>query len=292
MGQSASSCGIGGIATRRNLHTAGSLILGNSTVAANCLVTDGQYHSVQVSRGCQLFGVVASGAYHPSTISMFYWYGAFSGEGLYFENCQASLASYVTGIGGGFVGNGTGTPGTITFNGCLVQNCDEAFEGTLAQNLVLSNCHIAGQCRSGVVLNSPTSLTISNLTADSISQRLVSGVPNGATLALSHVTASSSNGACGVYLNGCGNAVLSITDSVLTGLQLLSADNASGFQFTFLRNSVPSGASFLFWINPVPTIMQSDYNSVYSSAHVQWGSTNYTWAAYKGATGQDGHSTP
>jgi hypothetical protein len=38
--------------------------------------------------------------------------------------------------------------------------------------------------------------------------------------------------------------------------------------------------------------MSSDYNTVYAGAHVQWGTTTYAWAAYKAATGQDGHSTP
>jgi hypothetical protein len=38
--------------------------------------------------------------------------------------------------------------------------------------------------------------------------------------------------------------------------------------------------------------MNSDYNTVYTGASVEWGTTNYTWAAYKAATGQDAHSTP
>ncbi len=292
MAQNASTCGIGGIATRRNVHGDGSLVLGSSTVAANCLAMDGQIHSVYVSRGCQLFGVVASGAYHPATISMFYWTDAFAGENLYFENCQALLPSYRLNVGSGFGGSGSGALGTITYKNCTVQNCDGAFEGTLAQNLVLTGCHVAGQCRSGVVLNNPANVTISNLTADSISQRLVAGVPNGASISMSGLNASSPNGACGVYMNGVSGVNLSLTDSTLAGFQLLSADSAPGFQFTFQRNTVPSGASILFWINPAPTAMSSDYNSVYGEAHIQWGSTGYTWAAYKAATGQDSHSTP
>jgi hypothetical protein len=93
-------------------------------------------------------------------------------------------------------------------------------------------------------------------------------------------------------LNGASGVTLSITDSVLAGFQLLSADSIASFNFTFLRNQVPSGAYNMFWINPVPTSMSSDYNTVYSGAHVQWGATSYTWAAYKTATGQDTHSTP
>ena len=291
MGQNAANCGIGGIATRRNEHNSGSLLLGSSAVAANCTVSDGQYHSVYVSRNCQLFGVVVSGAYHPTTISNFYWNGAFSGENLYFENCQALLATYVTSVGGGFGGNGTGTLGTITYKGCVVQNCDEAFEGSLAQSVVSTNCHIAGQCRSGFA-NNPASLTISNLTADSIIQRLVASPANGSTVTISGLNATSPNSACAVYLNGASGVTLSITDSVLAGFQLLSADSIASFNFTFLRNQVPSGAYNMFWINPVPTSMSSDYNTVYSGAHVQWGATSYTWAAYKTATGQDTHSTP
>jgi hypothetical protein len=292
MGQNASTCGIGGIATRRNLHANGSLVLGSSTVAANCQVADGQYHSVYVSRGCQLFGVVANGAYHPTTISMFYWNATFAGENLYFENCQALLESYVTGMGSGFGGNGSGTLGTVTYNNCVVQNCDEAFEGTLARTLVVRGCHIAGQSRAGLAVNDAASVTISNLTADSISQRLVTAIPNGANISVSGLNATSPNGACGVYLNGSSGVTLSITDSVLNGFQLLSADSAPGFQLTFLRNRVPSGAAFLFWINPVATAIDSDYNTVYAGAQVQWGATTYAWAAYKTATGQDTHSTP
>jgi hypothetical protein len=38
--------------------------------------------------------------------------------------------------------------------------------------------------------------------------------------------------------------------------------------------------------------MNSDYNSVYAGGRVQLGTVEYTWAAYKTATGQDAHSTP
>jgi hypothetical protein len=117
-------------------------------------------------------------------------------------------------------------------------------------------------------------------------------VPNGATVFLSGLNATSPNGACAVYLNGVSDVTLSITDSLLTGFQLVSADSAPGLNFTFLRNNVPSGASVLFWLNPAPTAMSSDYNTVYAGAYVQWGATNYTWAAYKTATTQDAHSTP
>ncbi len=290
--KSASGCGLGGIHTRRNLHTDGSLVLGASCLAANCLAADGQYHSVWVSRDCKAIGVVASGAYHPTSITLFYWYDAFSGETLYFESCQALLGAYVTGVGSGFGGFGSGTLGTITYNNCVVQNCDEAFEGTLAQNLVVAGGHIAGPCRYGVSVNSAANVSISGLRADSITNRLLQTIPNGGTVSASGLDVSSPNGACGVYLNGMSNVTVSIADSVLTGFQLLSADSAPGFRFTFLGNNVPSGASYLFWINPAATAMNSDDNAVYAGAHVQWGATNYSWAAYKTATGQDAHSTP
>ena len=292
LGQNCGTAGIGGIQTRRNEHMSGSLVLGSSSVAANCLVTDGQFHSVFVSRNCYLTNVAVSGAYHPVSIGMFYWNNTFSGENLYFENCQASLAAYTTGVGAGFAGSGGGNLGTITYSNCTVQNCDEAFEGTLAQNLAIANCHIEGQCRTGVNVNTATSVTLNGLLADSISQRLLTALPNGATITAAGLSAASPNGACGVYLNGSVGVTLTITDSALSGFQLLSADSVTNFHFTFLRNQVPSGAYDIFWLNPPPTAMSSDYNTVYAGAHVQWGTTTYAWAAYKAATGQDGHSTP
>ena len=292
MAKNASTCGIGGVETRRNLHNDGSLALGGSCLAANCLAADGQFHSVWLSRDCKLIGVIASGAYHPVSISLFYWNDAFSGQNLYFENCQALLNAYVSGAGVGFGGNGSGSLGTITYNNCVAQNCDEAFGATLAQNLVMVNCHIAGQCGTGVAIDGAANLSISGLVADSISSRLLAGIPNGGSVTISGINVNSPNGACGVFANGQSNVALSITDSTFAGFQLLSADSAPGFHFTFLRNNVPSGASILFWLNPVPAVMSSDHNTVHAGVNVQWGSTGYSWAAYKTATGQDAHSTP
>jgi hypothetical protein len=292
MAKGASACGIGGIETRRNLHTDGSLALGTSSVAANCVAADGQYHSVWISENCKLFGVVANGAFHPASISMFYWYGAFAGGTLSFTNCQALLASYTAGAGIGFGGTGSGALSEISYSNCVSENCDEAFGGTLAQTLVLQGCHIAGPCSNGVAANGAMSVTLSGLTVDSLTVRLLAGLPNGATISISGLNATSPNGACAVFLNGSSGTTLSISDSVVAGFQLVSADSTPGFNFSFLGNQVPSGAYDLFWLNPAPATMTSDHNTVYAGAHVQWGVTDYTWAAYKAATGQDAHSTP
>jgi hypothetical protein len=285
-------CAMRGIHTRRNLHSDGSLILGNFNTAVDCLATDGQYHSVFVSPGCHLVNVIANEAYHPTAIGMFVWDPIGNGEDICFEGCQALLPAYVPGMGGGFGGHGVGTLGTITFRNCLVQNCEEAFEGTLASRLIVQDCRIAGPASSGVAAYTPSQVIIENLTADSISARLITAISDGATVSVTGVNAASPNGATAVFLNGLNNVALTMTDCDLTGFSVVSHDGGSGLQFTFLRNQILSGPWNIFWLNPAPAAINSDNNVVYAGAHVQWGSANYSWADYKQTTGQDAHSTP
>jgi len=285
-------CVFRGIHTRRNLHNDGSLVLGNFNTVFDCLVTGGQYHSVFVNPGCRLVNVVASEAYHPVAIGMFVWNPVGNGEDVSFENCQALLPAYTPGTGGGFGGHGSGALGTITFKNCIVENCHEAFEGTLAGRLIVQDCRIAGQAGYGVVPYTAADVLVENLTADSILTRLIDGVPDGAVVSIAGVNAASPNGAATVFLNGVHDVVLKITDSVLAGFNVVSYDGGAGLQFTFLRNHVPNGPWNLFWLNPPPAAMDSDDNAVYAGAHVQWGDSNYAWQDYKAATGQDAHSVP
>ena len=290
----ATGCTIRGIQTQRNLHNDGSLILGRSSVARDCVAADGQYHNVFVGAGSKLYNVTAQRAWHPAAIGLFVWNptGA-TGEGLYFEGCQALLDAYTAGVGGGFGGHGTGTLGAVTFENCTVQNCDLGFFGGLAASMVLTGCAILGPHSHAIAGDATltTSLTVSDFSAPGMcSFRFVNQVANNCTLNLADVQAVSSNGACGVFLNGLSGISLTITDSVLDGFQTLSADSCAGFTFAFLRNVLPNCSGFLFWITPESSAIDSDYNSLsVGPFSIRWGEATLTWAEWQGL-GNDLHS--
>jgi hypothetical protein len=283
-------CKISGIQTRRNMHNDGSLILGNYATVTGCLITDGGFHSVFVQPGCHLVDVVANGAYHPSGSSFFIWNPVGNGEDITFEGCQALLPSFVSGVGGGFGGHGTGQLGTVTYRNCIARNCDLAFHTGLFQRVVLDGCSIEGDCSYGLEL-SATDATVSNLQVDSVRIRLITVETPNTHLVITGLTAASTNGATAAYNVGNANLDLTMSDSVLNGLSAVASTGA-GSSLTFLRNQVASGPYNLFYLDPVPVAMNSDYNTVYEGAHVQWGAAGYTWATYRAATGQDSHSTP
>jgi hypothetical protein len=285
-------CAIRGIETRRNMHNDGSLVLGYHSTVTDCLASQGSLHSVFVQPGCHLVNVVADGAgsYHPSGISLFIWNPAGNGEDMTFEGCQALLPVFTAGVGGGFGGHGSGQLGTITYRNCIAQNCDLAFSTDLFQHAVLEGCSIVGNCTYGLDLSAPDA-TISNWHVDSVRIRLITIYTPDTHLTITGLNAASTNGAMGIYDPDKANLNLTLTDSAMSGLTPIAL-MAAGGQLTFLRNQIPSGPYYLFYLSVAPAAMNSDYNAVYAGGHVQWGTVEYGWAAYKAATAQDTHSTP
>jgi hypothetical protein len=285
------NCTIRGIETRRNMHNDGSLILGNYSTVTDCVARDGSYHNVFVQPGCRLVNVVADEAYHPSGMSFFIWDPAGNGEDIYFEGCQALLATFIAGSlgGGGFGGHGSGQLGTLTYKNCVTRNCRYGFGTTLFQHLAMEGCSIQGDCEYGLDVVTPDA-TVTNLQVDSIRTRLITASAANVHLVVSGLTAASTNGATAVY-NTYADLNLTVMDSALTGICVVSSTGTNG-TIALLRNQIASGPYYVYYLDPAPAAANSDYNTVYASAHVAWGSTSYTWAAYKAATGQDAHSTP
>jgi len=289
-------CTISSIQTQRNLHNDGSLILGYYTTVRNCVAADGNYHNVYVNPGCSLYNVTALRAYHPLAMGLFIWYGTFAGENLYFENCQALLDTYTSGMGGGFGGHAaSGSLGTVTFKNCISQNCDIGFAGNVAATVLVDGCSTVGPCSYNVNGDAgfTTSLTVSNCTFANTQNRMVSSVASGCAVSISNTTATSVNGSTGLFINGSTNVTASITDSTFTGLAWpLSASGCAGLNWTFLRNTLV-GANNLAWFDPVPATINSDYNSVPTGLRVQWGvANNLSWAQYRAISTQDFNSNP
>lgn len=286
----ASGTTIDGVRCRRNLFAAGSFNMGASSRVLNCTAEDGNSHCIQVGEGSYLFNVTAKNLYNgSSTSSLFNYYQANpTGKPVTFDGCTAENDAYIsTCIGfSGHIG-GVGSLGKIHFINCTAKNVLSGWTGSGASEFVLENCQTLTKVDYGVQITTQNISVIGGNWVVNSRICLFSGA--GLTATFSGLTAASSG--IGFY-SAQENTTLSIEDCDITNKTYHIDFTKTGCTLTSLRNVFDPITTV--YLSTEALTLTSDYN-VFTGASTgnkfKIAGTDYTFDAYKTATGQDAHST-
>jgi hypothetical protein len=290
-----------GVATRRNLHHDGSLIIGKYGRAEGTLSTEGNNHCVYARTGSTLVDAEALDVYFISTGPTHFVFNEDTpaNEGVSCTGCYAHNTTY-----GGVPAGGHATPtgfyshkntsgsfGTITYTNCRADKVARGFGGFDA-SIAISNPTVSATSIAFVPESAaPMSVTGGTYTG------LVDGFAspqNGSTLTLQSVTASLA-GKSGIYIASFANGVtLKVYDSTLGPFTtLVSAfSNASGPTIDLQRNTY-TGITAYFYYLPTTWTGTSNHNSFSPTTGNKFNvaTVDKTYVQWK-ALGQDANSTP
>jgi hypothetical protein len=293
------NCVTTGIWARRNLHHAGSLVINGTAI--NCLASEGNWHNLYVGAGAVLSGVECLDAYWPmggSGCLAVYNANTANGENITFQNCWFHCSTPNPNMDGvyGHV-NTSGAFGTISFLNCRVDNCSNGITAGDTASVVVNGGSSTG-CRIALAPNG-RAFTVTGFTATSSLYGLqTQNQTVSATVTACSFSLTGGWGTAGVS-PGSNNSSIDLEQTSISGSGAFGVYNSStGLRFKARQNNITCDG--YYWYLPVaPATLDSDNNtfgavsaSDTGAKKMNVGGTDYTLAAYKTATGQDGHSNP
>jgi hypothetical protein len=289
---------VNGIHTRRNCGTPGSLVVGRYSRVENCLASEGTYHSVYARAGCYLKNVECRNAYHFDTLAMFVFYDdVAAGEDITLEDCWAHVDSMPGPIAqspGGFYGHsGSGTYGTITYRRCRSTGLNSGFSVGNAARCVLDQCEVDGAQWPYAVNCADSTLTGCSANGGAMSRVLMTNGGSGLNITVRNFSVINppAPGFLGFYAMNP-DVTLDIADSTFGPI----AWSAGALRPGLKCSDVTFEGTFYYYIDLLSADAQeveSDYNHFDANGNglFRWRGTEYTYAGWRNATGQDLHST-
>lgn len=305
MARTATNLNLNGLATRRNYHNDGSIIVGPFAQVYNCTASEGSKHNVLCERGSYLYNVLADNSYYGGQPSSMFVYNTdtANGEDVTFVNCTAQNDALVADALG-FYGhsNSGGNFGTVLFQDCVASNCGLALDGAYTDifrvdGLITTGCTLALR---------PSGVDVGLWDIGGIAHVGGGGAPDNnpvirletvATVDLHDCTitpAEATNNT--IYVAAAGDftirdSTFHCTDAVGWPILMQCTAGAAGAVLDFQGNTFIGYKAWLYYL-PAAVTVTSDYNTFDSAAdNFHLNGTTYNSLAAWQAAGYDANST-
>ncbi len=301
---SVSGAAISGIAAKRNAANNGSIVLGASSTATDCTVTDGSKHHFYGRRGCNFTRCTASDAYYGTNTSTAFVINddTPAGEHSTLDTCTVTMPTYSE-LMTAFYGhhNVSGNFGTLTIKDCTVTNCfagvsAQHFDHTVVTNLTLN------EVRYALNYSDSANVAVSGMTHTASAAIQARTLNNSAviTLTIDSLTATIADAQTAVIYSSVAsdititNSTIATTKAATSNQTHINLTSASA-HYTASNNAhrAPNVASgpYIYFIAAGATIASNNNRFDKSASWFNVGGANYgSLAAYQAGSGLDAAS--